>query len=72
MASLFLEFARFLSLGKVDIDNLHSKLYYKLGTFLFLCGSLVGGLRQYIGDPINCDFDRTISTYVAADYCWLV
>ena len=61
---------QYFSFDDINIDNWVFKLFYKGSFILFLLGSTVGILSQYLGEPINCDF-KGIDSNMASDYCWI-
>ena len=64
------EIIDFFKFDKTNIDNWVFKLFYK-GTFLlFLFGSAVSILTQYVGDPIHCDFGERWEQ-LGDQYCWI-
>lgn len=70
MLHLIGDIVKYFSFDETNIDNWVFKLFYKGCFILFLCGSMVGILSQYFGEPINCDF-KGIDSEMASDYCWI-
>ena len=45
----------FLELKQVNIDNWWFKLFYKVTTVLLLLSTALVTVRQFFGEPIQCD-----------------
>ena len=71
MAHLLTDISKYFRFDETTIDNWFFKLFHKGCVVLFVTGSMVGILSQYIGEPISCDF-KGVDTEMATDYCWLV
>ena len=50
-----LALGKFLELKQVNIDNWGFKLFYKITTSLLLLSSVLVTVRQFFGEPIQCD-----------------
>jgi len=71
MAHLISDITKYLKFDETTIDNWFFKLFHKGSAIIFLIGSMVGILSQYVGEPISCDF-KGIDVEMATDYCWSV
>ena len=46
-----------LKINTVKIDNCIFTLHYKFTFLLLIAASVLVACKQYLGDPISCDFD---------------
>ena len=57
----------------VQTDCLTSRLFYKGATVLHLMFLLLLGMKQYFGDPIECDIKQSeaVDKRLMENYCWI-
>ena len=65
--------AQFLQIKDVQADCLTSRLFYKAATVIHGLALLLLGMKQYFGDPIECDCKQSeaVDKKLLENFCWI-